>query len=189
MLADHYDSRLILEEFADNPFLPAFYKNPEQYAFPLELFFMAERYQQLKTVIANPDLFFQSTVSDYLFIKSLLFAKTNLSGDEITLYERLFHIIHSRIPQPDLLIYIHVPIGQLLGNIRKRGREYEQDIQTDYLEKLQNMYMNYIRNQAGNVLLIDATDADFEHDTAVFADITKAIERKDNKGITRLLLA
>lgn len=188
MLAAHYQSKLILEAFADNPFLPDFYKHPKQYAFPLELFFMAERYQQLKKLTASPDLFIKNTISDYLFIKSLLFAKINLEGDEIALYERLFHIIHSRIPQPDLLIYLHVPIFRLLQNIQKRGRDYEKNIQADYLEKLQTIYLNYIRNQADNVLLIDVSDSDFQNQPSIFQTIVQSIEDKSEKGTERLIL-
>lgn len=188
MLATHYKSKLILEEFDDNPFLPSFYKNPAQYAFPLELFFMAERYQQLKGMTSSPDLFLKNTISDYLFIKSLLFAKINLSGDEIALYERLFHIIYSRIPRPDLLVYLHVPIHQLLKNIRNRGRAYEKDIQPEYLEKLQKMYLSYMRNQAENVLLIDAAAADFEHQPVQFQTILEAIEHKGETGTDHLVL-
>ena len=187
MLAAHYQSRLILEGFADNPFLPSFYKDPEKSAFPLELFFLAERYQQLKKAV-TPDLFIEKTISDYLFIKSLLFAKINLTGDERALYERLFHIIHPRLPQPDLLIYLHVPLKQLLINIKKRNRAYEQDIQPDYLEKLQRTYLSYIRNQADNVLLIDLGAADFQHDPPTFQKIINAIEHKGESGLDNLLL-
>lgn len=187
MLADHYQSRLILEAFADNPFLPAFYKDQEKSAFPLELFFLAERYQQLKKAI-TPDLFIENTISDYLFIKSLLFAKINLSGDERALYERLFHIIYPRLPQPDLLVYLHVPLKQLLINIKKRDRAYEQDIQPQYLEKLQTTYLSYIRNQADNVLLIDLGFADFEHHPSTFQKIIDAIEHKRDAGLDNLIL-
>src|SRR5687768_2883570 len=137
MLARHYNARLILEEFADNPFLPKFYENPRQYAFPLELFFMAERYKQLKDLVQQNDLFQKLTISDYLFTKCLLFAKVNPSVDEFRLYQRLFDIIHQQLIQPDLLIYLHSPVQKLQENIKKRNRPYEQKIPDQYLLSIQ----------------------------------------------------
>ena len=131
LLARHYDARLVLEEFADNPFLPKFYENPPQFAFPLELFFMAERYKQLKDLIQQKDLFQSVTISDYLFTKCLLFAKVNLPDDEFRLYQRLFEIILQQLIQPDILIYLHAPVAKLQMNIKKRNRSYEQNILTN----------------------------------------------------------
>src|SRR6186997_2240602 len=116
LLSKHFNARLILEEFADNPFLPKFYENPQQYAFPLELFFMAERYKQLKELIATKDMFHTVTVSDYLFTKCLLFAKVNLSDEEFRLYHKLYDIIRQPLIQPDILIYLHVPVQKLQKN-------------------------------------------------------------------------
>ena len=121
LLSKHYNSRLILEEFADNPFLPKFYESPEQYAFPLELFFMAERYKQLKELLQTQELFRQVTVSDYLFTKCLLFAEVNLPEEEFKLYQKLFDIINPQILQPDILIFLHSPIEKLQENIKKRN--------------------------------------------------------------------
>src|SRR5438046_3362364 len=143
LLSRHYNARLVLEEFADNPFLPKFYENPHQFAFPLELFFMAERYKQLKELIQQKDLFHSLTISDYLFTKCLLFAKVNLPADEFRLYQRLFEIIHQQLIQPDILIYLHSPISRLQQNIKKRARPYEQKIADDYLFSIQETYTNY----------------------------------------------
>src|ERR1700730_782863 len=126
MLANHYNGRLILEQFADNPFLPKFYENPAQYAFPLELFFMAERYKQLKELVHTSDLFQTTTVTDYLFTKCLLFAKVNLQEQEFRLYQNFFDIIDAQLVRPDILIYLHAPVSKLQQNIRKRNRSYEQ---------------------------------------------------------------
>ena len=120
LLAKHFNARLILEEFADNPFLPKFYENPAQYAFPLELFFMAERYKQLKDMVHTKDLFQSVTVSDYLFTKCLLFAKVNLPEEEFRLYQKLFDIINQQLTFPDILIYLHAPVQKLQVNIKKR---------------------------------------------------------------------
>ena len=128
LLSKHYNSRLILEQFADNPFLAKFYENPAQYAFPVELFFMAERYKQLKELVHTKELFQHITVSDYLFTKCLLFAKVNLSDEEFRLYQRLFEIINQQLIQPDILIYLHAPVTKLQENIKRRNRSYEQNI-------------------------------------------------------------
>lgn len=161
LLAKHYNARLILEQFADNPFLPKFYENPQQYAFPLELFFMAERFKQLKELIQQKDLFQTITVSDYLFTKCLLFAKVNLPDDEFRLYQRLFEIIHQQLLQPDILIYLHAPVNKLQQNIKKRGRSYEQSIKDDYLFSIQETYTHYIRQHNLKTLFVDTTNADF----------------------------
>lgn len=161
LLAKHYNARLVLEQFADNPFLPRFYENPKQYAFPLELFFMAERFKQLKELIQQKDLFQSVTISDYLFTKCLLFSKVNLPEDEFKLYQKLFEIIHQQLVQPDLLIYLHSPVDKLQANIRKRNRSYEQKIPDQYLLDIQQTYTSYIREQNLKTLFIDATNADF----------------------------
>lgn len=161
LLSRHYNARLILEEFADNPFLPKFYESPKQFAFPLELFFMAERYKQLKELVQQKDLFQNITVSDYLFTKCLLFAKVNLPDDEFRLYQRLFDIIQQQLIQPDILIYLHSPISKLQQNIKKRNRPYEQKIQDDYLFRIQETYTHYIKQHNMKTLFVDAANADF----------------------------
>src|SRR6476620_5354216 len=161
LLAKHYNARLILEQFADNPFLPKFYESPKQYAFPLELFFMAERFKQLKEIIQQNELFQSVTISDYLFIKSLLFAKVTLPEDEFRLYQRLFEIIHQQVVQPDILIYLHAPVNKLQSNIRKRNRPYEQKIPDEYLFNIQETYTHYIKQHNTKTLFVDASEADF----------------------------
>lgn len=161
LLSKRLNARLILEEFADNPFLPKFYENQQQYAFPLELFFMAERYKQLKDLLQTKDMFQHVTVSDYLFTKCLLFAKVNLPDEEFLLYQKLFDIINPQLVQPDLLIYLHAPVVKLKENIRKRNRSYEQAIGSDYLFSLQQTYTQYIKQHNIKTLYIDASSADF----------------------------
>ncbi len=161
LLSKRLNARLILEEFADNPFLPKFYENQQQYAFPLELFFMAERYKQLKDLLQTKDMFQHVTVSDYLFTKCLLFAKVNLPEEEFLLYQKLFDIINPQLVQPDLLIYLHAPVVKLKENIRKRNRSYEQAIGSDYLFSLQQTYTQYIKQHNIKTLYIDASSADF----------------------------
>ncbi len=161
LLSKHFNARLILEEFADNPFLPKFYENQRQYAFPLELFFMAERYKQLKDLLQTKDMFQNLTVSDYLFTKCLLFAKVNLPEEEFLLYQKLFDIINPQLVQPDLLIYLHAPVNKLQENIKKRNRSYEQNIESEYLFTLQETYTQYIKQHNIKTLFIDASKSDF----------------------------
>ena len=161
LLSKHFNARLILEEFADNPFLPKFYENQRQYAFPLELFFMAERYKQLKDLLQTKDMFQNVTISDYLFTKCLLFAKVNLPEEEFILYQKLFDIISPQVVQPDLLIYLHAPVNKLKENIKKRNRSYEKAIDPEYLFALQEIYTQYIKQHNITTLFIDASKSDF----------------------------
>lgn len=182
LLSKHYNARLILEEFADNPFLPKFYENPKQYAFPLELFFMAERYKQQKELLQQKDMFQTVTVSDYLFTKCLLFAKVTLMEDEFRLYQRLFEIIHQQTVQPDILIYLHSPVQKLQMNIRKRNRPYEQNIPDEYLFSLQETYTHYIKQHNIKTLFVDTSNADFLGNEKHLKVITEALEKDYTHG-------
>ena len=182
MLSKHYNARLILEEFADNPFLPKFYENPKQFAFPLELFFMAERYKQLKDLLHTQDMFNSITISDYLFTKCLLFAKVNLPADEFRLYQNLFDIIHQQLIQPELLIYLHSPVARLQQNIRKRNRSYEQQIADDYLFNIQETYTQYIKQHNVKTLFVDASNADFLGNKSHLQVIIDALDKEYEQG-------
>ncbi|HVK97847.1 MAG TPA: deoxynucleoside kinase [Flavisolibacter sp.] len=182
LLAKKYNARLILEQFADNPFLPKFYESPQQYAFPLELFFMAERFKQLKELLQQKDLFQTVTISDYLFTKCLLFAKINLPDDEFRLYQRLFEIIHNQLAEPDILIYLHAPVQKLQQNIRKRNRPYEQNIQNEYLFSIQETYTHYIKQHNIKTLFVDASNADFLGNEQHLQVIMDALEKEYNNG-------
>lgn len=182
LLSKHYNARLILEEFADNPFLAKFYENPQQFAFPVELFFMAERYKQLKELLHTQDLFNSVTISDYLFTKCLLFAKVTLPMDEFRLYQRLFDIIHQQLIQPDLLIYLHSPIQKLQENIKKRNRSYEQNIPDDYLFNLQETYTHYIKQHNIKTLFIDMSNADLLNNPLHLQTIIEALDKEYEEG-------
>lgn len=182
LLAKKLNARLILEEFADNPFLPKFYENPQHYAFPLELFFMAERYKQLKDLIHTKDLFQNITVSDYLFTKCLLFAKVNLSEEEFRLYHKLYDIIRQPLIQPDIVIYLHVPVQKLQKNIQKRNRSYELAIPDEYLFRIQETYTHYIRQHNIKTLFIDASNADFLGNEKHLQVILDALEKDYEQG-------
>ena len=182
LLSRHYNARLVLEQFADNPFLPKFYENPQLYAFPLELFFMAERFKQLKELIQQKDLFQNITVSDYLFTKCLLFAKVTLPDDEFRLYQRLFEIIHQQLVQPDILIYLHAPVSKLQANIKKRKRPYEQNIPDEYLFSIQETYTHYIRQHNVKTIFVDASNADFLANESHMKAIIGALENDYGDG-------
>jgi len=187
-ISEDCNARLILEEFANNPFLPNFYKEPEKYAFPLELFFMAERYKQLKEVMVQ-EIFSSFTVSDYFFIKSRLFAQNNLSKDELTLFYRLFDIMLSSLPKPDLLVYLHTDIKSLQKNIKKRDRSYEQDITDDYLKKIQEKYLDFFKKQMDfPVLIIDVTNVDFIQNDEKYQKIIAAIKQPYSFGVHQFSL-
>jgi deoxyadenosine/deoxycytidine kinase len=182
LLSKHYNARLILEEFADNPFLPKFYENQGQYAFPLELFFMAERYKQQKEHIQQKDMFQSLTISDYLFTKCLLFAKVTLPDNEFRLFQRLFEIINEQLVQPDILIYLHSPVQKLQQNIKKRNRLYEQNISDQYLFDIQETYTNYIKQHHIKTLFIDVSNADFLGNDKHLKTIVDALEKEYDEG-------
>lgn len=186
-LAADFNARLILEQFADNPFLPKFYKDPEKHAFPLDLSFLAERYQQLKNELNRQDLFQPGIVSDYYFLKSLIFAKANLGIDEFGLYSKLFHIINGSLPKPDLFVYLYHDVERLQENIKKRGRSYEQKIPDDYLIKIQTTYFDFIKQLKDlRVLVVDVNKIDFANKIEDYNQMIKIINQPYNQGITRI---
>jgi deoxyguanosine kinase len=161
-ISDQFNARLILEHFADNPFLPKFYSEPDKYSFPLELSFLASRYKQLKEELVPQDLFRAFTVADYYFMKSLVFAASTLEGDEYNLYRQIFYIIYGSLPRPDIYVYLHLNPDRLLDNIEKRGRNYETSITRDYLVKIQESYFTFFRqNPENRYLIIDINNIDF----------------------------
>lgn len=187
-LSADFNTRLILERFADNPFLPLFYEQPLRYAFPLELSFLADRYQQLNDEFSSRDLFQQQTVSDYLLSKSLIFANITLKNDENQLYQRLFHIINPHLPKPDILVYLHKDISQLRDNIKNRGRDYEQNIEDSYLENLEKGYWEFFKQQDGfPILVIDTNNLDFVKNDSDYERILNLLEKDYQPGIHRVL--
>ncbi|MCU0456175.1 MAG: deoxynucleoside kinase [Bacteroidales bacterium] len=189
-ISEEFNARLILERFADNPFLPKFYKDPDKYSFPLELSFLASRYKQLKEELVPQDLFRAFTVADYYFMKSLVFASSTLEGDEFSLYRQIFYIIYGSLPRPDIFVYLHMSPDRLLNNIRKRGRNYEASITRDYLQKIQESYFNFFRQNPDNkYLVIDIENIDFVADEDHYRRITEAIFLDDYPaGMNTLIL-
>ncbi|MDO6596300.1 2-amino-4-hydroxy-6-hydroxymethyldihydropteridine diphosphokinase [Oceanihabitans sp. 2_MG-2023] len=161
-MAHDFNAKLILERFADNPFLPKFYKEPKRYAFTLEMSFLADRYQQISDDLSQLDLFKDFIVSDYDVFKSLIFSKITLPEDEFRLYRKLFYQVYKDIAKPDLYVYLYQNTERLQANIKKRGRNYEKNIENDYLEKINAGYLEFLKEQTElNVKIIDISDKDF----------------------------
>jgi deoxyadenosine/deoxycytidine kinase len=189
-IAGEFNARLILEHFADNPFLPKFYEDPEKYSFPLELSFLAGRYRQLKEELEYPDLFSSFTVADYYFSKSLIFAASTLSGDEYNLYRQIFYIVYSSLPRPDIFVYLHLDTGRLLRNIKNRGRPYERTITEKYLKSIQDSYFSFFRqNPENKYLVIDINSLDFVSSEDDYRKIRDVIFMKEYpEGMNKLIL-
>ena len=178
-LAEDFNAKSVLERFADNPFLPKFYEDQNRYAFPLEMSFLADRYQQISDDLAQFDLFKDFIVADYHIFKSLIFAKVTLAEDEFRLYKTMFDIIYKEMPKPDLYIYLYQSTERLLSNIKERGRSYEQEIPAEYLEKINNGYLDYIKSQNDlNVLIIDVTNRDFQSNQEDYIYVLNQIQYK-----------
>jgi deoxyguanosine kinase len=188
MIGSKFNAKVILEQFSDNPFLPGFYKDPARFSFPLELSFLAERYNQIRKELITPDLFKTFSVSDYYFTKSLIFSKATLSGDEYNLFRQLFDIMNLSVPVPDLYVYLYTSTDKLLDNIKKRGRPYEQNITADYLDKIQHSYFDFMKkNLDFRFLVIDTGDSDFVSKESDLALICELIFTKNYmKGINRV---
>jgi deoxyguanosine kinase len=187
LLARDFNCRLILEQFTDNPFLPLFYDQPERYAFPVELFFMTERHKQLQAAFSSgADLFTPLSIADYFFLKTLLFAKNNLSDEEFRLFQRLFDVLNSTFPKPDILVYLHRSVEDVMRNIKKRGRTYETDISAEYLTGIQNVYFEYFRTETElPILIIDVKDIDYLTDTTAYQKLVTILQQKYEKGVHR----
>lgn len=186
-LAEEFNARLILEEFENNPFLPNFYEDPDRFAFQVELNFLAQRYHQLKNRLNSYDLFAQTTISDYFIQKSWVFAQVTLKEDELQLYRSLFEIISLSLPKPDLLVYLYNDFDRLKANIKKRGRAYEQSINIEYLQRLQDQYLNFIRTQPQlRCLLLDTQGLDFVNREEDFAWVRDRIKETYPLGITHI---
>jgi deoxyguanosine kinase len=187
-LATELDAKLILEQFSDNPFLPMFYKNPERYAFPVELFFMTERHKQLQEYLLKRDLFQHYTVSDYVFSKTLLFAGQNLGGEELRLFQNLFNTLNASFPKPDLLVYLHRPVEELQQNIKRRNRSYESDITNEYLQKIQQAYFEFFRMQEQQIpiLILELSGMDFMSSEEDYTALKHALSIKYEVGLHRI---
>lgn len=184
MLSAEMEVTLLLEQFEDNSFLPKFYKEPSRYAFPLEMSFLASRFNQLKGKLNNYSLFGDGVIADYCLFKSLVFAKINLEDDEYHLFLKMFEIIDAQIPKPELIVYLHRPVTKLIQHIVKRGRSYEQDIPPDYLEQIHEGYMSYLKGLKHQKVLVLEIDAmDFQHKPEDYIHLKKLLFEPREEGI------
>lgn len=189
MIEQEHNCSLILEEFDDNPFLPMFYENPEKFAFTVELFFMTERHKQMSGILSMRNMFDDFVLGDYFFLKTLLFARKNLNEEEYKLFQKIFKVLDANFPQPDLVVYFHRDVSVLKKNIEKRGRTYEQNISSEYLQKVQESYFDYFRNVLSYpVLILDLKDIDFEKNEKYFDFLHSLLSKKYNPGVHRISL-
>jgi deoxyguanosine kinase len=189
-IAEQFNAQLILEHFADNPFLPKFYSDPEKYSFPLELSFLASRYKQLKDELVPQDLFKAFSIADYYFMKSLVFAASTLEGDEYNLYRQIFYIIYGSLPKPDIYVYLHINPDRLLENIARRGRNYEKSITKEYLTKIQDSYFSFFKqNPENKYLVLDVNDIDFVANESHYSKVIDTIFFDDYPvGLNKVIL-
>jgi deoxyadenosine/deoxycytidine kinase len=189
ILASRYPVQLILEEFDDNPFLPYFYQNPERFAFTVELFFMAERHKQLSQITLQKDLFYDFTLADYSFWKTLIFARKNLDEKEYRLFQRLSNVLNSTSPNPDLLIYLHRTPEKLLRNIHLRERNYELNISAGYLKTIQDSYFEFFYSQTSYpIVIVDVEEIDFVTNPKHLKEMESIIFKEYRPGLHRISL-
>ncbi len=185
LLARDHSCRLVLEEFAENPFLPLFYEDRERYAFAVELSFMMERRRQLAPLLLAPQLFAQPILADYLFAKTWLFASHTLRGDELSLFKKLFEELGTQLPLPRKLLFLQRPVEVLLEQIAQRGRSFEADIEPDYLTAVERTYLTYLRTETRfPVLLLNLGRRDFTEDSTVYSAIVEQLNADHPDGLT-----
>lgn len=188
MLASELNAELVLERFADNPFLEKFYKDPEHYSFPVEMTFLMDRYQQLKNLLTARDLFTDFVIGDYFIDKCLLFSKNNLSKDEFSLFKKVFDTIADFLPKPDLILYLYTKPDRLLKQIAKRNRSFEKDITSQYLTDIQEKYLTYFReNPQIPILLVDTENIDFVENNSDYQKLKQLLLNPYKAGIHRIL--
>lgn len=187
MLAEDCNAELVLEQFADNPFLPKFYEDPVHYALPVEMHFLMERYRQLSRLLSARDMFKDFVVGDYFIDKCIIFSKNNLLQDEFNLYNTVFSTISSFLPKPELIVYLYNDPERLLQNIARRGREYEKNITAEYLSDIQESYMNYFRQNATMpILLVQAANLDFVSSHDDYLKIKNLLSQHYEVGVHRI---
>ena len=189
-ISEDYGAKIILERFAENPFLPRFYQNPERYSFPVELSFLADRYYQLKKELRERDIFSTFTIADYYFMKSLIFARNTLAEDEYNLYSQIFHIIYQSLPKPDLYIFLHLGTETLMKNIKKRGRNFESEITPEYLDKIRGGYFEFFKQQQDfRIVVVDTNQIDFvENESHYNQLLTKLFEKEYPIGLSHIMI-
>lgn len=170
-LSERFNAETVLEIFEENPFLADFYGDRDRFAFQTEMFFLLSRYRQQEQ-FSQTDLFSRTHVSDYLFVKCRLFASLTLNDHELSLYDRMYNILTTQVPVPDLVIHLHAPLDTLLERIKKRGRSYEQAMDPEYLDRLRTLYHNFFGHYEETSLLeIDTSDVNFAEDDQAVSNL------------------
>jgi deoxyguanosine kinase len=184
LLAQQSDARLVLEQFEENPFLERFYSDRDRWAFQTQLSFLASRFRQQQS-LGGRDLFHRHVISDYTFDKDRVFARLNLSGDELALYETMFNIMQPTTPVPDLIVYLQASTDRLMANIQRRGRSYEKEMDRSYIENLGQAYNQYFfhYNQSP-LLIVNATNIDFIANPNDFNELVRQIAQLRHPGTT-----
>ncbi len=181
-LSQRLAARTVLEVFEENPFLANFYNDRDRFAFQTEMFFLLSRYRQQEN-FAQEDLFARFSISDYLFAKCRIFAGLTLSQHEFALFERVYSILNANVPQPDLVIYLHAPVDVLMERISKRGRQYEQHMDRDYISRLVGIYTDVFANYADTPLMtIDTTDVNFTNDERALDALLEQLPQVAKQG-------
>lgn len=184
LLAKEFGGRIILEQFRENPYLEKFYSDKESYALQLEMSFMLDRYQALNKILSEPHIFDHFVVSDYMFARSLLFAKINLKREEHQLLRHLFDVMDKKLPKPELIFYLHLDTANLLDNIKKRGRQYEQVITKPYLNRIERMYFEYFKQmQNQKIVIVNVKNTNWAKDVFVFQHLLELFDRDYKEGV------
>ncbi len=184
LLSLDHNCKLILEQFTENPFLEYFYKDPKRYALTVELFFLTERQKQLQTDASNQELFNDFIISDYTILKSLLFARANLEPEEYRLFFKIYQTLTHDLPKPDLIVYLHREVNHVQNNITKRGRLFENQISDDYLNKIQDSYFEFFKNQTIiPIVVVDLGNKDFTQDSNLYNELTQLLFTKHAPGL------
>jgi deoxyguanosine kinase len=183
ILSAKFHSLLILEEFAENTFLPQFYEHPDRFAFPLEMSFLAERYQQLLQAQQEAVAHNRLLISDYIFEKSMLFASVNLKGNELDLFRKFYEMINATLQKPDLILYLKKSTAVLQKNINHRGRSYEQQIPDEYLEGITEQYEQHLRERNDTrILSIQSDQLDFVNNSFHLQQLLKQVIKPIGQG-------
>lgn len=184
IFSNRFATNIALESFAENTFLPQFYENPERFAFPLEMSFLAERYGQLKQEQEAAFSAGVPLISDYIFEKSMLFARVNLTSHELDLFERFFHLIHAGLRRPDLIVFLNKKTVNLKSNIAKRGRDYEKSIPDAYLDKVTQQYLQHLEAQgAERILMIESDQLDFVNNPSDLRFLAELVAQDHAVGV------
>lgn len=189
LLAEEFHGQIILEAFEENPYLPKFYENNGKYALQLEMSFLIERYQQLTRIFSEPNIFSNFTVTDYMLKKCLLFSKVNLTKQEYKLYKHFFDQVYKKLPKPEIIFYLHADTDQLMRNIKKRGREYEQHITRVYLNRLEKMYFEFFKqNPENKYVIIDVNNIDWISNVFAYRQLLKLFDQEYKVGMNYVKL-